>query len=236
MERKLKQLDKDSYLNEMKLNPSKKQEMLRNIKKTKQGSLSIYTKWGHHVIGVTACFILMFFSIGLLKDTPLISSSEEHEEIQKTSGVTTEQLYLKANIIGLPNQAVIRGQSNFPGGTKLNIKVYPSEKLDSILEEQELVTKKDGSFSLLITRKAREEDYFLTLELYPYEQNEKVRKVIGPNGNKLQYEKKISGQVRYSYKENIYTGIRLYGKIFALDEFTTGQKTMMLEDIENVKE
>lgn len=235
MERKLKQLDKESYLNEMKLSPSKKQEMLRNIKQSKLRSQSFHKKWGHQVIGLTACLVLMFFTIGLLKDTPLLSSSEEYGDIQNLSGVTTEQLYLNANIIGLPNQAVVRGQGNFPGGTKLTIKVYPSEKLTSILEEQKVETKSDGSFSLLIDRKERDKDYFLTLELYPYEQNENVQEVIGPNGKNLHYEKKINGQVQFIYKEDVYTGIRLYGKIFAMDEFTAGQNTIMLDDIENVK-
>jgi hypothetical protein len=233
MERELKQLDKESYLNDMNIKPSKKEEMFRNIRKEKKAPFTFHKRLVPKLIGIAATMIMLVSSADFLKETPLFQSSAQHmaDERQPVTQIHFNKQY--QSLIGLPNKAVIRGRSNLPEGTVFSVKVYPTDKLDTVIEEKKAVTDEDGNYSVLINREIRDQDYFLTLELLPDQQNETVKEVLGENGVNLKYSKWIDGQVDYYHGNQQYTGIRLYGKIHANDEWTSGQDTWLDDNFEN---
>jgi hypothetical protein len=235
MERELRQLDKESYLNEMTINPSRKEEMLKNIKKTKKSPFNFHKKITPRLMGMAACLIFAVFAAGFFQDSPLFQSSSHLSESEKQTLKTIHFNKQYQSLIGLPNKAIIRGRSTLPEGTVLSVKVYASKPFDNPIEEQEAVTDAEGNYSVLLNRKIREKDYYLTLELFPHQQNQEVKDVIGDDGVNLKYSKRIDGQVEYYHGDKPYTGIRMYGKIHANDEWTDGQKTWLDDDLENVE-
>ncbi|RIW30416.1 hypothetical protein D3H55_16920 [Bacillus salacetis] len=231
MERELNQLDKKSYLNDMAISPSRKEEMLREIKKSKNSPFNLYKRTAAGLTGVAGFLIFIVFTAGFLQDSPLNQFSQSEKQTLNTIHFNKQY----QSLIGLPKKAIIRGRSTLPEGTVLFVKVYESKKFDKTIEIEKAIINADGSYSVLLDREIPERDYYLTLELLPHKQNKEVKEMIGDHGINLKYSTWIDGLVDYYHEGELFNGIRMYGKIYANDEWTEGQKTWLEDDLENLE-
>ncbi|OAT79716.1 hypothetical protein A6P54_16620 [Bacillus sp. MKU004] len=116
---------------------------------------------------------------------------------------------ISGKIYNFPNQVVIKGQSNLPGDTIINVEHLEKDN-QTLISKGKIKTNPDGSFQFTTNRFDREKDYIFKVIVYSHAQSQSIKNLIGESGQKL---KKNSSAFSYSHDGRKYLGLKLFGLI-----------------------
>lgn len=124
---------------------------------------------------------------------------------------------VSGKIYNFPNQIVVKGESNLPDGTIINLEHLQKDG-EKILAKKEVTTNPDGSFQITTDRLEKNKEYIIKILVYSDIQNEEVKNILGNRGEKIKSKKNEDSVFQYTQDGGNYTGLMMLGTVNKIDD------------------
>ncbi len=125
--------------------------------------------------------------------------------------------YISGNVYNLPNLVLIKGLSNLPLDTVVTIEKIAREDNTVVLEE-EITIDAEGSFQFVTERLEKDREYLLNVSIYSHNQTQRVKGIMGENGERLESFTSANGIFQYRKNNENFYGLRLMGVAYKVDD------------------
>jgi hypothetical protein len=124
---------------------------------------------------------------------------------------------ISGKVYNFPNLIVIKGESNLPGGTIINIEHLEKDG-GTVVSQGKVTTDSDGSFQFTTDRLEKNKEYLVKVMVYSHIQNQRVKKMLGDRGENIGNIKNTKSEFQYNHNDEEYYGLKLIGIVNKIDD------------------
>ncbi|MFD2680859.1 hypothetical protein [Bacillus seohaeanensis] len=173
----------------------------------------LFQSAGHNLaILITILILTPIVGHYVINQNPISNSAQYMSDHSSQSDYS-----ISGKVYNFPNQIVIKGESNLPEGTIINIE-HLEKSGETLLFQGKVATDSDGSFQFTTDRLEKNKEYVIDVTVYSHIQNQNVKNMLGDRGENLMNRKNKNSVFQYHQDGENYSGLRKLGFVNKIDD------------------